>query len=86
MRIDWSDPSDDPGDDLVTRRARSAPDESYAAYSDRGTAVSGDGPPNSPPALPDAALRTERAVAYRAKVDAICLQYAIAASESRRIG
>jgi hypothetical protein len=80
VRIDWSGPSDGPGGDLVARRARSAADELDAADRDRGTAVSCDGPSDSSPARPDAALRTERAVAYRAKVDAVYRQYAIADS------
>jgi hypothetical protein len=76
VRIDWSDPSDGPGDAPVARRARSTPDEPDAATKDRGTAVSGDGLPDSS-SVPGAALRTERTVAYRAKVDAVYRQYAI---------
>lgn len=67
------------------RRARSTPDEPDAASKDRGTAVSGDGPPDSSPACPDAALRTERTVAYRAKVDAVYRQYAIDHSDAHQV-
>jgi Restriction endonuclease fold toxin 3 len=83
VRIDRPDPSDGPGEAPVARRARSTPDEPDAASEDRGTAVSGDGPPDSFPAHPDAALRTERTVAYRAKVDAVYQQYAIDHSDAR---
>lgn len=75
MRIDRSDPADGPGDAHMARRARSAPDDPDAAGKDRGTAVSGDGPPDSSPARPDSALRTERTAAYRAVVDAVYRQY-----------
>lgn len=61
----------------MTRRTRSTPDELDAASKDRGTAVSGDSPPDSSPARPDAALLTEQTVAYRAKIDAAYRQYAI---------
>lgn len=76
MRIDRSDPSGGPGDAPVAR-ARSAPDEPDAASKDSGAAVSGDGPPDSSPASPDTALRTERTEAYRSKVDAVYRQYAV---------
>lgn len=77
MRFDWPDASDGPGEVPVARRARSTADEPDTASKDSGTAVSGDGPPGSSPARPDAALRTERTAAYRAKVDAVYQQYAI---------
>jgi hypothetical protein len=77
VRIDRSDPADEPGDAHVARRARWAPDDPDAAGRDRGTAVSGDGPPDSSPARPDSALRTERAAAYRSEVDAVYRRYAI---------
>lgn len=50
MSIDRSDPADDLG----------------AAGKDKGTAVSGDGPPDHSRACPDSALRMERTVAFRA--------------------
>jgi hypothetical protein len=75
VRIDRSDPADEPGDAHIAGRARSAPDDPGAAGKDRGTAVSGDGPPDSSPARPDSALRTERTAAYRAVVDAVYRQY-----------
>jgi hypothetical protein len=75
VRIDRSDPADEPGDAHIARRARSAPDDPDSAGKDRGTAVSGDGPPDSSLARPDSALRTERTAAYRAVVDAVYRQY-----------
>lgn len=75
MRIDRSDSADEPGDTPIAHRAQSAPDDPDAAGKDRGTAVSGDGPPDPSPAGPDSALRTERTAAYRAVVDAVYQQY-----------
>jgi hypothetical protein len=77
VRIDRSDSSDESGDAPVARRARSIPDEPDAASKDRGTAVSGDDPPDPFTARPDTALRTERTVVYRAVDDAAYRQYAI---------
>jgi Restriction endonuclease fold toxin 3 len=76
VRIDQSEPSDRSGDAPVARRAWPTPDEADAASTDRGTALSGDGPPDSS-VRPDSGLRTERTVAYRAVVDAAYRQYAI---------
>ena len=77
MRIDQSDPGDEPGDDDMTRRAQFAPDDPDATGKNGDTAVGGDGPGDSSPANPDSAARTERSVAYHAHVDAINRQYAI---------
>ncbi|HWG63785.1 MAG TPA: hypothetical protein VG253_19015, partial [Streptosporangiaceae bacterium] len=63
MRIDRSGPADEPDGPRMGRRARSAPDDPDAAGKDRGNADRSDGPL-------DSALRTERASAYRAAVDA----------------
>ena len=52
------------------RRARSAPDDPDAAGKDRGNAAGSDGPL-------DSSLRTGRAAAYRAAVDAVYRQHAI---------
>src|ERR1700749_105376 len=52
------------------RRGRSAPDDPDAADKDWGNAAGSDGPL-------DSALRTERAAAYRAAVDAAYRQHAI---------
>lgn len=83
MRIDRSDPSDGPGDAPATPRAPSALDKPDAASKDRDPAVSGGGPPDSSPASADAALRTERAAAHRAKVDAAYRQHAIDHSDAQ---
>jgi hypothetical protein len=77
VRIDRSDLADGSGDAQMARRARSASDDADAAGKDKGKAVSGDGPPDSAPARPDSAQRTERTAAYRANVDAVYRQYAI---------
>jgi hypothetical protein len=76
VRIDRPDPADTPGDDHVARHAPLPLDDPGAAGKDRGKAVSSDGPPDSSPAHPDSALRTER-IAYRVGVDAVYRQYAI---------
>jgi len=77
VRIDRSDPSEGPGDAPAAPRARSALDKPDAATRDRGTAVSGGGPPDSPHASVDATLRAERVAAFRARVDAAYRQHAI---------
>ena len=83
MRIDRSDPADGPGDVHTVRRVWSATDDLDATGTDKGTAVDGDGPPDSSPARPDSTLRTERTMAYRAVVDADYRQYAIDRSDAR---
>lgn len=79
VRIDRPDSADGPEDARAARRARQAPDEPDATGKgkDGGTTVSGDGPSHSSPASSDAALRTERFEAHRAKADAVYRQYAI---------
>lgn len=74
MRIDRSD---QPDDTHMARHVRLAPDDPNAAGKDQGKAVGSDGPHGSFPASIDSALRIERAVAYRAAVDAAYRQYAI---------
>jgi len=69
VRIDRSDPADEP-DGARMGRARSAPDDPDAAGKDRSNAAGSDGPL-------DSALRTERAAAYRAAVDAAYRQHTI---------
>ncbi len=76
MRIDRSDPADEPDDTYMARRARSTPDDPDAVGKDRGKAVGNDSLPDSSPASLDSALRIERAAAYRAAVDAAYRQYA----------
>lgn len=82
MRIDRSDPADGPGDVHVARGAGSATDDLDVTGKDKGTAVEGDGPPNSSLARPDSTPRTERTMAYRAAVDAA---YSQAARKSPRV-
>jgi hypothetical protein len=83
VRIDRSDPADEYGDARTGRRALPAHDDPDAAGRDNDTTVSGDRPPDSSPARPDSALRTERSVAYRADVVAVYRQYAIEASAGK---
>ena len=83
MRIDRSDLDDESGDAPVADRARSTPDHPDAASKDGGTAISGDGSPDSSSAGPDTATRTERTVAYHAVVDAAYQQYAINRSNAQ---
>lgn len=74
MRIDRSDPADEPGD---ARRAQPAPDDPDAAARDHGNVAGGDGPRSSSPSPLDAALRTERAAAFLAAIHAAYRQHAI---------
>ena len=71
MRIDWSDGIDGPDDAHAVPHARSAPDDPETC----GKSVSGDGLPDSSPALLDSALRAERTAVSRAAVDAAYRQY-----------
>lgn len=77
MRIDRSNLADKSDDAHVPRRARSAPDDPYAAGKDQGNASGSTGPADTSPAPPDCAPRIERAAAYRAAVDAARRQDAI---------
>jgi hypothetical protein len=61
----------------MASHVRSAPDDPDAPGKDQGAAVGGDGPPDSPRASLDSAIRIERTVAYRAAVDIGYRQYAI---------
>jgi hypothetical protein len=82
--IDRSDLADKPDDaHIAPRRTRSIPDVLDAAAKDQGSAGASDGPPDSSAAPPDSALRTERAAAYRAAVDAAYRQDAIAHGYAR---
>ena len=83
MRIDRSDPADEPGDVHTARRVGSATDDLDVTGKDKGTAVDGDGPPDSSLACSDSTLRTERTMAYRAVVDAAYRKYAIDRSDAR---
>ena len=78
MRIDHSDLADKPADaHMALRRTRSTPGDLAAAAKDQGNAGASGGPPDSSAVPPDSALRTERAAAYCAAVDAAHRQDAI---------
>jgi len=77
MRIDRSDLADGPGEAHMDRSARSAHGDTNVAGRESGKEISGDGAPGPSAAHSEAALRTERSVAYRADVDAAYLQYAV---------
>lgn len=70
MRIDRSVATEELEGARMDRRARLAPDDPDAASKDRDEAAWCDGPRDSSPVLLDSAVRTERAAAYRAGVDA----------------
>jgi hypothetical protein len=76
VRVDRPDPADKPGDVGMAGHARGF-DESDATGKDLEREASGAGRPGSPPALPDAALRFEQTLAYRARVEAVYRQYDI---------
>lgn len=69
VRIDRSDQADGP-DAHPARHAQSGLGDPDVADKDRGSGVSGGGPPDSSPGHPDSAHRGERATAYRALVAA----------------
>lgn len=75
MRIDRSDPADEPGDARTAHDARSAFDNPDAAGKNSGTTAHDDGPLES-------AMRMER-VTYRDKVNAVYEQYAIEHGNAR---
>jgi hypothetical protein len=58
----------------MTGNAR-PPDEPDATDKDPGKETGSDGRPDPSPAITDTALRSERTIAYRAKVDAVYQQY-----------
>ena len=69
MRIDRPVAAEEP-EGARMDRGRPAPDDPDAAGKDRDKAAGSDGPCDSSPYPLDSALRTERAAAYRAAVDA----------------
>ena len=77
MRIDRSDLANELDDAPMASRAGSGSDDPDAAVKDHGKAVASEGPSYSSRAPLDSGLRTERAAAYRAAVDAAYQQYAI---------
>jgi hypothetical protein len=76
VRVDRPDPTDEPGDLGVAGNARRF-DEPDASSKELEREASGVGRPGSPPALPDAALRIEQTLGYRARVEAVYRQYDI---------
>jgi hypothetical protein len=76
VRVDRPDPTDEPGDVDLDGNARRF-DKPDTSGKDLEWEVSGAGRPGSPPALPDAALRIEQTLGYRARVEAVYRQYDI---------
>jgi len=74
VRVDEADPADEPDDVGMAGNARPS-DKPDATGNDLEMEASSEGHPGSSPALPDAALRIERTLAHRAKVEAVCRQY-----------
>jgi hypothetical protein len=81
VRVDWPGPADEPGDVGVTANARPS-DGTDAIGKDLERDASGADLADLPSALPDAAVRIELALAYRAKVDAIYDHHRSEAAES----
>jgi hypothetical protein len=75
VRVDRPDPADEPGDVGVAGNARRFDEPDAGKDLERGAI--GAGRPGWPPALPDAALRIEQTLAYRARVEAVYRQYDI---------
>lgn len=78
MRIDGAGTADEHGDASEIRPARSAADDPRATDKNRDALAGSDDPSDSRAVVPDPALRVERSAAYRAMVDAVYRQYAIA--------
>jgi hypothetical protein len=83
MRIDRSDPADEPDDTHATRRAQPAPDVPDTNGKDKGKAVDGNGSRDLPYARPDPALQAEQKAALRAKAAAAYQQYDIDQGRAR---
>jgi hypothetical protein len=77
VRVDRSDPADEPDGARMDRPAGTAPDDPNAGSKDQGNAVGGTGRPDSSPGSLDSGLRIERAAAYRAAVDVAYQGHAI---------
>ena len=81
MRIDWSDPADEPGDNDMARYARPAPDDPYAVQKDRSEEAFGDRASGSPLVRMDSAALARWKAAYKVdypgRVEAVCRQHAI---------
>jgi hypothetical protein len=76
VRVDRPGPADESGDVGMAGNARPS-DEPDATGEGLEREAGSEGLPGSSPALPDAALRSERSLDYRARVDAIYRQYDI---------
>jgi hypothetical protein len=74
VRVDQADPADEP-DDVGMAGNAGPSDKPDATGNDLEMEASCEGRPGSSPALPDAALRIERTLAHRAKVEAVYRQY-----------
>ena len=73
MRVDRPDPAEESDDVGTVGNARPS-DEPDFIDKDLKKGASSEGPPDSSPALPDAALRIERTMAYRTRVEAVYRQ------------
>jgi hypothetical protein len=76
VRVDRPDPADESGDVGSAMNARPS-DEPDATGKGLEREAGSDGLPGSSPALPDAALRSVRSLAYRTRVEAVYRQYDI---------
>ena len=74
MRVDRPDPADESGDVGMARNARPS-DEPDATGKGLEREAGSEGLPGSSPALPDAALRSEWSLGYRARVAAVYRRY-----------
>ncbi len=74
MRVDRPDPADEPDNAGMAENAR-PPDKPDATGSGLEKEASSEGVSGSPPAIPGAALRIERNLAHRAKVEAVYRQH-----------
>jgi hypothetical protein len=74
VRVDRPDPADESGDGGMAGNAR-PPDEPDATGKGLEREAGSEGLPGSSPALPGAAVRSERTLDYRSRVDAVYRQY-----------
>lgn len=74
MRVDQADPADEP-DDVGMAGNAGPSDKPDATGNDLEMEASSAGHPGSSPVLPDAALRIERTLTHRAKIEAVYRQY-----------
>ena len=81
MRIDRSEPVDEPHDVHTARHVRSA--ISDLNVTDKGSTVDDSGPLDQSRNRPGSTIQAERSMDYRALVDAACRQYAIDHSDNK---